>query len=190
MQEKERWVSWPRRGTLPPSSSFPRPLPPSSIDLSPDGSDERMAEERILDTYRSVWNGFYAWEIDYSSEVIASLVTDAPARDAPSAEDSCFSQDIDVQTFRYLKRPIPGIRSSPKALPVVQPHPRYQACTPSNQNVMAKRPNDNPFTMPLFVPFADEARFQPRSFLEEFLQDSTYTDPKLRWQSLPDPDRE
>jgi hypothetical protein len=150
-----------------------------------------MAEERILDTYRSAWNSFYAWEADYSSEVIASLVTGIPARDAPSAEDSCFSQDIDVQNFRRLKRPISGIPlSSPKALPIVQAHPRYQACTPSNQNVMEKRPGDNPFITPLFIPFADEARFQPRSFLEEFLQDSAYTDPKLRWQSLPDPDCE
>ena len=150
-----------------------------------------MAEERILDAYRSVWNDFYAWETDYSSEIIASLAADTPDRDAPSAEDSCFSQDIDVQTFCCLKRPISGIRySSPRVLPVVQAHPRYQACTPSNQNVMAKRPNDNPFVTPLFIPFADEARFQPRSFLEEFLQESIYTDPKLRWQSLPDPDCE
>lgn len=148
-----------------------------------------MAEERVLDTYRSVWNEFYVWETEYASEVIASLVTDTPARDSPSAEDSCLSQDIDILTFRLLKRPLPGIRQSlPRALPVVQVHPRYQACTPSNQNVMAKRPNYNPFVMPLFIPFADEARFQPRNFLEEFLQDSDYTDPKLRWQSLPDPD--
>ena len=149
-----------------------------------------MAEQRILDTYRSVWNDFYAWETDYSSEVIASLMTDIPVPDAPSAEDSYFSQDIDIQTFRRLRRPISGIRLSPKALPIVQAHPRYQACTPSNQNVMAKRPNDNPFVMPLFIPFADEARFQLRSFVEEFLQDSSYTDPKLHWQSLPDPDCE
>lgn len=159
--------------------------------ISPDGSDQRMAEEKILDTYRSVWNEFYAWETEYASELIASLATDAPARDAPNAEDSCFSRDIDIQSFRHLKRSLPGIRQlSPKALPFVQAHPRYQACTPSNQNIMAKRPNYNPFVMPLFIPFADEARFRSKSFLEEFLQDNDYTDPKLRWQSLPDPDCE
>ena len=176
------------RSTVPLSPIFPRLLHHQS-PISPDGSDDRMAEERILDTYRSVWNSFYAWETDYSSEVITSLVTDVPARDAPSAEDSCFSRDIDVQIFRHLKQPITGIRGSPpEDLPIVQAHPRYQACTPSNQNTMAKRPDDNPFITPLFIPFADEARFQPRSFLEEFLQESTYTDPKLHWQSLRDPD--
>ncbi|KAF9652388.1 SET domain-containing protein [Thelephora ganbajun] len=150
-----------------------------------------MAEERILDTYRSVWNGFYSWETEYSSEVIASLATDTPAQDASSAEDSCFSQDIDILSFRHLKRPISGIPlSPPRVLPVVQAHSRYQACAPSNQNVMAKRSNYNPFVTPLFIPFADEPRFQSKYFLEEFLQDSDYTDPKLRWQSLPDPDFE
>ena len=150
-----------------------------------------MAEERVLDTYRSVWNDFYAWETGYASKVIVSLATDTPAQDAPRAEDSYFSQDIDIMTYRHLKRPIFGIRQSlPRTLPVVQAHPRYQACTPSNQNVMAKRWNYNPFVTPLFIPFADEARFQSKSFLEEFLQDNDYTDPKLRWQSLSDPDRE
>jgi len=178
------------RSTVPLSPSFPRLLHHQS-PISPDGSDERMAEERILATYRSVWNAFYAWETNYSSEVIASLVSDSPARDAPSAEDSRFSRDIDVQTFRYLRRPITGMRGSPpEDLPIVQAHPRYQACTPSNQNVMAKRSDDSPFITPLFIPFADEARFQPRSFLEEFLQETVYTDPKLHWQSLDDPDCE
>jgi len=150
-----------------------------------------MAEERILDTYRSVWNNFYAWETEYASKVIASLATDTPVRDAPGAEDSCFTQDTDILSFRHLKRPVSGIPPSPPgALPVVQAHPRYQACTPSNQNILAKRPNYNPFVTPLFIPFADEPRFQSKYFLEEFLQDSEYTDPKLRWQSLPDPDRE
>lgn len=148
-------------------------------------------EERILDVYHSIWNDFFAWEIGYSSALTTSLATDTPAQDAPGVEDSYFSQDIDIQSFLRLKRPVPGIRlSAPKSLPVVQPHPRYHACTPSNQNVMAKRPNDNPFVTPLFIPFADEARFQPRCFLEEFLQDNDYTDPKLRWQSIPDPDCE
>ena len=158
--------------------------------ISPDGSDQRMAEERILDTYRSVWNDFYAWETECASETIASLATGTPAQDAPKAEDSYFSQDIDILSYRALKRPIPGIRQPPRALPVVQAHPRYQACTPSNQNVMAKRPEYNPFVMPLFVPYADEARFQSKSFLEEFLQYNDYADPKLSWQSLPDPDCE
>ena len=159
--------------------------------ISPDGSDERMAEERILSVYRSVWNDFFTWEIEYSSALTASLATDTPAQDAPRVEDSCFPHDTDIQSFLRLKRPAPGIRlSAPKVLPVVQPHPRYHACTPSNQNVMAKRPNDNPFVTPLFVPFADEARFQSGCFLEEFLQHNDYTDPKLRWQSIPDPDCE
>lgn len=160
--------------------------------ISPDGSDlsdQRMAEERFLDTYRSVWNDFYPWETEYSSEVIASLATDTPAQDRPSAEDLYFSQDIDILSFHHLKRPISGIHSSSiRALPVVQAHPRYQACTPSNQNVMAEWPD--PFVTSPFIPFADEARFQPKSFLEEFLQCSHYVDPKLRWQSLPDPDCE
>jgi hypothetical protein len=148
-----------------------------------------MTEEQILDTYRTVWNDFYGWEIEYASEVIASLSTNFPAQDAPSAEDSCFSRDIDVQKFRYLNRPISGESKSPhRDLPAVQAHPRYQACTPSNQNITAKRPHYNPFTTALFIPFADEPRFQSKCFLEEFLQRSEYTDPKLWWQSLSDPD--
>ena len=150
-----------------------------------------MAEERILDIYRSVWIDFHAWETGYASEVIASLATDTPAREALGAEDPRFFQDIDIQIFHHLKRPISGVRSlQPAILPTVKVHPRYQACTPSNQNVMAKRPNYNPFVMALFIPFADEPRFQSRFFLEEFLQDSDYTDPKLHWQSIPDPDCE
>ena len=150
-----------------------------------------MTEERILDTYRSVWNDFYAWETDYASEVIASLRTDTPAQDAPGAEDSRFSQDPDILSFRRFKQPIFDIPlSQPGVLPVVEAHPRYQACTPSNQNVLAKRPNYNPFVMPIFVPFADEPRFQQKYFLEDFLQESIYTDPKLGWQSIPDPDCE
>lgn len=153
------------------------------------GSNQRMTEGRILDTYRSVWNDFYAWEIEYTSEVIASLATDAPARDTPSPEDSYFSQDIDILSFRHLRRPISGVpQSPPRALPAVQPHPRYQACTPSNQNIVAKRPQYNPFLTALFVPYADESRFQSKYFLEEFLRCSEYTDPKLQWQSLTDPD--
>lgn len=148
-----------------------------------------MAEERVLDTYRSAWNDFYVWETEYASEVIASLVADTPAQDTPGAEDSCFSQDIDIRSFRHLRRPISGVPSlQPRALPIVKAHPRYQACTPSNQNIMAKRPDYNPFVMPLFIPFADEPRFQSKYFLEEFLQDSDYTDPKLHWQSIHDPD--
>jgi hypothetical protein len=150
-----------------------------------------MAEERILDTYRSVWNDFYAWEVQYASEAIASLATDIPAQDAPGAEDSCFAQDEDLLSHRRLKRPVPGIPFLlPRALPIVQPHPRYQACTPSNHNILAKRPIYNPFVTPLFIPFADEPKSQPKYFLEEFLQDSEYTDPKLFWQSIPDPDCE
>jgi len=150
-----------------------------------------MAEEKILDTYRSAWNDFYAWETEYASGVIASLATDAPAQDVPTAGDSCFSQDMDILCFRSLKRPLSGMpRSPPVVLSVVQAHPRYQACAPSNQNVMAKRPSHNPFVTPLFVPFADEQRFQSKHFLEEFLQDSEYTDPKLHWQSISDPDGE
>jgi len=148
-----------------------------------------MAEERILDTYRSVWNDFYAWEIEYASEVIASLAVDTPARDAPVAEDSCFFQDEDILSFRHLMRPVPDIPLSPPGtLPFVEGHPRYQACTPSNQNVMPKRPAYNPFITALFVPFADEPRFQSKYFLEEFMQESEYTDPKLHWQSITDPD--
>ena len=148
-----------------------------------------MAEERILDTYRTVWNDFYAWESEHASEVIASLSTDSPAQDAPSTEDSYFFRDVDVQSFRYLKRPVSGVSMSPsRDLPVVQAHPRYQACTPSNQNVMAKRHLHNPFLTALFIPFADEPRFRSKSFLEEFLQHTQYTDPKLGWQSLSDPD--
>jgi len=174
--------------TQPQNSSFSRALAPS-IDLSPDGSDQKMAEERILDAYRSVWNDFYAWETEYASEVIASLATDTP--DAPGAEDSHFSQDIDIPSFRHLKGPVSGTPpSQPLSLPVVQAHPRYQTCTPSNQNILAKRPGYNPFVTPLFIPFADEPSFQSKVFLEEFLQNSEYTDPKLHWQSLPDPDRE
>ena len=147
-----------------------------------------MAEGRILDIYRSAWDDFYAWEIEYTSEVIASLATDTPALDAPSVDDS---QDIDIHLFRSLERPISGTAHSPsQALPVAQAHPRYQACTPSNQNVMSKRASDNPFITALFIPFADEPRFQSSCFLKEFLQDTEYTDPKLRWQSLPDPDCE
>jgi hypothetical protein len=163
---------------------------PSVIDL-PDGSDQKMAEERILDTYRSVWNDFYVWEIEYASEIIASLAIDIPAQDPPGAEDSCFSQDIDILSFQHFKQSISGIPpSQPGALPVVRTHPRYQACTPSNQNIIAKRPTYNPFATPLFIPFADEPRFQSKCFLEEFLQESEYTDPKLHWQSIPDPDSE
>ena len=148
-----------------------------------------MAEERILDTYRSVWNDFYAWEIEYASEVIASLVADTPARDAPGAEDSCFSQDEDILSFHRLRRPVSDTPlSSPGTLPFVEAHPRYQACTPSNQNIMPKRPAYNPFITALFIPFADEPRFQSKYFLEEFLQESEYTDPKLHWQSISDPD--
>ena len=148
-----------------------------------------MTEERILDAYRTTWNDFYAWEIGYASEVIASLLIDSPARDAPSTEDSDFSQDMDIRRFRFEKGPISGASmSSPMVLPSVQAHPRYQAYTPSNQNVMVKRHQDNPFSTALFIPFADEPRFQSKYFLEEFLQDSEYTDPKLHWQSLPDPD--
>jgi len=170
------------------SAGFPRSLP--SIDLS-GGSDQKMAEERILDTYRTVWNDFHAWETEYASEVIALLATDTPARDAPSAEDSCFSQDADILTFRHWKRPVHDIsQSPPETLPFVQTHPRYQACTPSNQNIMPKRPTYNPFTTALFIPFADEPRFQSTYFLEEFMQESEYTDPKLHWQSISDPDRE
>ena len=148
-----------------------------------------MAEERILDTYRSVWNDFYAWEIEYASEVIASLAADTPARDVPGAEDLCFSQDVDILTFRHLRRPISDVPLSPPGtLPFVEAHPRYQACTPSNQNIMPKRPAYNPFITALFIPFADEPRFQSKYFLEEFLQESEYTDPKLHWQSISDPD--
>ncbi|KAF9788577.1 hypothetical protein BJ322DRAFT_1183241 [Thelephora terrestris] len=150
-----------------------------------------MAEENILDTYQSSWNDFYAWELEYASEAITSLATDFPARDLPDAEDSYFSQDIDILSFRPLKRPISGVPlSPPKDLPSVQAHPRYQACTPSNRNIMAKRPQHNPFVLTLFIPFADEPRFQSKYFLEEFLQDSDYEDPKLFWQSLADPDHE
>lgn len=149
-----------------------------------------MAEERILDIYRTVWNDFYAWEIEYASEVIASLSTESPAPDAPGAEDSVFARDLDILCFPHLKRPLSGVSvSPPRVLPVIQAHPRYQACTPSNQNVMAKRPDYNPFITPLFIPFADEPRFQSKYFLEEFLQHSEYTDPKLGWQLLTDPDR-
>lgn len=149
-----------------------------------------MTEERILDTYRTVWNSFYDWEIEFASEVIASLSTDSPVRDAPSVEDSCFPQDLDVQNFRYLRRPVSGAsHSPPRVLPVVRVHPPYQACTPSNQNVAAKDHRYNPFTTALFIPFADEPRFQPKYFLEEFLRHSEYTDPELSWQSLSDPDR-
>lgn len=147
-----------------------------------------MTEERILDTYRTVWNDFYAWEIEYASEVIASLSTVSPAWDAPGAEDSYLSRDPDVLRFHHSKRPVPGLHT-PMILPVVQAHPRYQACTPSNQNVIAKRPHYNPFLVALFIPFADEPRFRSQYFLEEFLQKSQYTDPKLHWQSLSDPDR-
>jgi hypothetical protein len=172
------------------SPGFSRPLPPS-IDLSPDGSDQQMAEERILDTYHSVWDDFYTWETVYASEVIVSLATDIPTRASPVAEDSYFTQDIDILTFSHLKRSISGVPRSPsRALPTVQPHPRYQACTPSNQNVMAKRPRCNPFVTPLFIPFADEPRFQSKYFIEEFLQDGEDTDPKLYWQFLSDPDCE
>ena len=150
-----------------------------------------MAEERILDTYRTTWNEFHAWETEYASGVIASLATDTPAQDPPGPEDLCFSQDIDIQRFRHFKRSVNGIPTSlPGTLPTVQAHPRYQACTPSNQNIMAKRPDYNPFVTPLFIPFADEPRFQSNYFLEEFLQDSEYTDPKLHWQSITDPDCE
>ena len=150
-----------------------------------------MAEERALDTYRSVWNDFYAWEVDHASGVIASLGADTPARDAPRAEDSYFSADIDVISFHALKRPVLVVPRLPSNdLPAVQAHPRYQACTPSNQNVMAKRPNYNPFITALFIPFADEPRFQSKYFLEDFLQHSAFTDPTLRWQSIPDPDCE
>lgn len=165
---------------------------PTSIDLSPGGSDEKMAEEIILDTYRSSWNAFYAWELAYASEVIASLATDTPALDVPGAEpDSHFSQDKDILSFHGLKQQISGVPLSPPVtLPTVQAHPRYQACTPSNQNILAKQPHYNPFITPLFIPFADEPRFQSKYFLEEFLQDSEYPDQKLFWQSLIDPDRE
>ena len=150
-----------------------------------------MAEEKILNIYRSVWNDFYTWEFEYTSEVIASLATDTPAQSAPGGGEPYFSQDIEILGYRHLRRPISGIPASPsRTLPAVQPHPRYQACTPSNQNVMAKRPQYNPFVTPLFIPFADEPRFRSKYFLEEFLQDSEYTEPKLRWQSVPDPDRE
>jgi hypothetical protein len=170
--------------------NFPT-ITPTAIDLSPSGSDKEMAEENILDTYQSSWNDFYAWELEYASEAIASLATDFPARDLPDAEDSYFSQDIDILSFRPLKRPVSGVPlSPPKDLPNVQAHPRYQACTPSNRNIMAKRPQHNPFILTLFIPFADEPRFQSKYFLEEFLQDSDYEDPKLFWQSLADPDRE
>ena len=150
-----------------------------------------MAEERILDTYRSVWNDFYAWEVEYASEVIASLAVDTPAHDAPVAEDSCFSQDEDILRFRHLRLPVSDTPLSPPGtLPFVESHPRYQACTPSNQNIMPKRPAYNPFITALFIPFADEPGFQSKYFLEEFLQDSEYTDPKLHWQSISDPDCE
>lgn len=174
------------------SSSFPRSLPPL-IDLSAGSalSVQRMTEERILDTYRTVWDDFYAWEAGYASGVIASLTADGPARDTPSVTDACFSQDADILAFRHSKQPIADAPPPlPEDLPRVQPHPRYQACTPSNQNIMAKRSDYNPFVTALFIPFADEPGFQSKSFVEEFLQETEYTDPKLHWQSIPDPDRE
>ena len=135
----------------------------------------RRVPEMMLDAYRYAWAEFYAWEPEYSQQIVSSL--QASVFSSTTSFDDLYSvfshadvnpMDVDGDLSGFSqwfpdRSPAPALVSSdivPVSAPLTREfaYPKYEACTPATRNIL----NEHDQRVLRFLPYADEGKIPRR----------------------------
>lgn len=155
-------------------------------------------KERVLAVYRDVWDEFYNWEqvecTDKIKELLSSGSPDSKHHQdlEPCEVDTEADTSISSSSYSIMIHDENGAvsctRVSAETLPLnpsIDPHPRYQMCTPISRSIFWEQDALDEEQSVRFFPYADEDRWNIVEYLDEF-----ESSPLLVWDDMTDPDRE
>jgi histone-lysine N-methyltransferase EZH2 len=172
----------------------PDPVP------SPNSDDETITENRAFAflVYKEVWDEFNKWKVEdckrqlrlleqplppqnvseAAKEMASAFRTDGDGHDDVEIIYICDTEDdvpLDVGGATVLTCKAVSLEIPPD----FEPHPPYEACTPSVQSIAIREAYDMHETV-YFVPYADDPTWDARDYLNQFAI--------FAWEKLADPD--
>ncbi|KAI0259724.1 hypothetical protein BC834DRAFT_604325 [Gloeopeniophorella convolvens] len=184
--------------SLTPSEATEPPETPT-----PPALDIEATKEQVLRIYKEVWDEFRRWKVDDCRQQLLLLqrplpppgredpwTDSAPRAGEPSVVEVSYlvstdedeDDDDDVPIDEALRHTCKTV--TPWSEGVFTPHPRYEACTPSVQNIAARVGSaaHAEFYVAPFIPYVDDPKFDPSPWLMQF--------DRFAWEELGNPDVE